>query len=460
MRRLLPLLCLLFALSPLPAAAQTSDFITIGQTVMGEVSAQNIAPSYFFTVEAAGTLYTRLTTTRTEFIPVLLLVNTSDNAVLTTIGGFDRGAMLTAQLTLPAPGQYYLQVQGSGGTGGAFALTLSDVPIVDTTPEVMAEIMTETTPNALLTVAPAPDLLIDLPLSTPISGVVNSAAPQAGYRVSSDGQPLLLTLSIPGEPNGAPLVVQIEDEQGIEVASLRGLPTSAVVLPGGSSYTVTLRYEAVATLVNIALPAGIRPEAAVTDAPALAAYTLLAQPYNPVLIAALMGNRVAALPTEALVPTALPALIVATNTPNAPTPTPQPTASLAPSDIDLALRWNGTYLLITNVSGAPLDIGDLSFDGAARHADADYWEQLGTVNIDALPAGACVGFRPLAYPDAPPLASGCSDLAAWWVSDSLAFWLAADTDAGPGTFEVSYNRQTLVTCYTNAGACSLDMPNG
>lgn len=441
MRRLLLLLCLLCLCLVLPAAAQSSEFITLDQPVTGEVSAQNVAPSYFFEVDGARTLYTRLTTTSPDFTPVLLLVNVSDNAVLATLGGFERAATLTGELALPAPGQYYLQVQGGSGSSGNFMLLLSDSPITDAA----LDATPETAPDANSTPAPTPDTRIDLPIGTPLSGLLDPARPQATYRVPRQEQALVLTFSVVGVPDAVRLNVQVLDEQGEALAALRGLPASAVVLPGGGVYTVLLRYDAAAA-----------------EPPGQAAYSLRLDAYDSARFdtarpGAEDSTLSAALPTHT---PSLNPLNVATNTPSAPTPTLTPIPSLAPSDIDLAIRWNGTYLLITNVSGAPVNIRDLSFDGANRHADADYWEQLSTVNLNALPPGACVGFRPLAYPDAPPLASGCSNLAAWWVSDSLAFWLAADTAAGPGTFQVSYNGQPLATCYTNAGACSLDMPNG
>lgn len=455
-----PVVCLLMAWVATGVYAQTppasSSTIAVGDTVPGAVSAENIAPSYFFRVDAAQIVYLQLTPSDPAFNPVALVVNTADNTVVATLGGAEAGAALSAAVNVPVAGQYFVQVQGAGGSAGAFTLTLDDAPIV---PTALITSTPDASPTAPVTPAPeatetgevpplAPPFAVDLPIGTPISGAVTSASPQSLYQLSSGESPLLLTFAAQGDA-ALSWTVTREGDPSYRLAQVGGVPLAAVVLPGGSLFQI-----------EVALPE------TTGSTSTFAAYTLAALPYDSALSALLLSGRVgedtiAAAPTDALA--------LATNTPDASaapdvSPTPEPTATLtptvAPSDIDLALRWNGTYFLITNVSGAPLGIHDLSFEGLNRRANADTWTQLGTVDVRSIPAGACVGFRPLAYPDAPPLAGGCSDLAAWWVSDALAFWLAADSPAGPGTFAVFYNGQPLATCYTRDGGCSVDMPNG
>jgi hypothetical protein len=154
---------------------------------------------------------------------------------------------------------------------------------------------------------------------------------------------------------------------------------------------------------------------------------------------------------------------------NAPLPTPPPveqptSAALAPTnppaqppaaaDVDMLLRWDGTALTLTNVSGAPVDISTLSMTGNNRTVDSSYWARSNpALNLAALPAGSCVGLRPLAYADAPPLPPNCNDLGAWWSADIVYVW-------GGDSFDVYLNGTLAATCPSAAGQCGLDAPGG
>lgn len=133
-------------------------------------------------------------------------------------------------------------------------------------------------------------------------------------------------------------------------------------------------------------------------------------------------------------------------------PTIAPTATPAPSDVDLVLNWSAQWFVLTNISGLFLDIHDLALRGGDRRAEASIWERTGTVNIFALPPETCVGLRPLAIPEAPPLPARCDDLAAWWASDAFVFWSGE-------TFDVLFAGTVLQTCQTSIGQCFVDLPN-
>jgi hypothetical protein len=134
---------------------------------------------------------------------------------------------------------------------------------------------------------------------------------------------------------------------------------------------------------------------------------------------------------------------VPTSTPNLPPPA---------ADTDLLLRWDGTALTVTNVSGSPADITTLSMTGNNRTVDSTYWARSNpALNLASIPAGSCVGLRPLAYPDRPPLPPNCDDLGGWWSADIVYVW-------GGESFDVYLNGQRVATCPSSAGQCAVDLP--
>jgi hypothetical protein len=82
-----------------------------------------------------------------------------------------------------------------------------------------------------------------------------------------------------------------------------------------------------------------------------------------------------------------------------------------------------------------------------------FWAQGNpSLDLSAFPPDTCAGFRPLAYPDAPPLAPGCTDLAAWYSADIVHFWEGQ-------SFDVRYNGAVIATCPTSDGQCGIDLPD-
>jgi len=418
--------------------AQSSDFITPGERRTAAVNAENIAPSFFFDADAGARLRVTLTTESPTFIPIILLVD-STNAVIETAGGFTRGEPLSAEWTIPADGQYYLQVQGANGTGGTFTLALDQAP----------------TPTPTHTPLPT--------INTPI------ATPPPGMTAEMLNPPAFVPTPIPNAPpENIPVVLSLSDENNTETATLDSTtrernfiiaPSDAPVrleiaqlsmIEGGErTFTIGLTarlLDARGRLVGVMMPPLNEVVFSIPAGNELYTLTLLYEGIDTLLYRVRVipyMSSVAVLPTPTITATEAPTL----------SPTPAITNTPAPSDIDLSLRWTGTEFTLTNTSGAPLDVHDLAFNGGGRRVTANAWDATGVANVNALPANACLGLRPLAYPDAPALPPECASLAAWRVSDSFYFWNMA-------TFEVLYNGTSLTTCDTGMGVCTVDMPNG
>lgn len=388
------------------AFAQSAEWIAVGETKNGAVNAENIAPSYFFEAPAGWVLTAYLRTESTNLAPVILVVDSADNTVIASGRGTRGTAELYVPFTISRDGQYFVQVQGANGTAGAFSLSLLEGDVSPPEPTATPTMLPTRPPTETPTVAPSPIAeIIRLQVGTQ-NGEVSAAVPEMRYLVPASDLPRTVQVTLDNVVNAPALLLLLETTDGRALGSLSSpLIGGSFILPPAAGELIlivraqTQEQEDTPARYTIALAGG---------------FTVTGQPTAPLL--------------------------------------PTPTATIAPSDVDAVLRWTATEFTLTNVSGAPLDIHDLAFVGAGRRADSAYWDRAGTMNIFALPDRACVGLRPLAYPDAPLPPSICNDLAAWWSSDTVYIW-AGDS------FDVLYNGVTLTTCFTDSGQCNLDLPN-
>ncbi len=413
-----PLFATLFAAALLlliPAAfAQSIGAIEIGGTVQGAVTADDPAPSYFFETTGPATLLARVTVSPDTLTPVLLAAD-SANRVISTVSASPGMRVLESQFSVGASGRYFVQVQGLDGSQGIFSLALEDVNAVTPTP-------TTEPPTATSAATPPAQPLIP---GQSITSEVSADVPEARFLMAGANGGLVVRLDSPsrGAP-GFPAFTLI-DESGAELATLTGdLRGGTLVLPPAEngSYTLVADYSG-----------GER------------------QPFRVMLLDAL---TYLVLESEALARLNAPQSTpqpAATDAPIETTPTSAPVPP-TPTDVDLLLRWDGgTSLVMTNVSGVPVDISTLSLSGNNRTVDTSYWVRSNpSLNLGALPPDSCVGLRPLAYPDAPPLPPGCSSLGAWWSADIVYVW-------GGESFDVYVNGTLAATCTSSAGQCAVDL---
>ncbi|MFN8379407.1 MAG: hypothetical protein U0452_12125 [Anaerolineae bacterium] len=412
MRAWIALTVLFALLLAAPAAfAQTVSSIDIGGTTQGAVTAGDPAPSYFFEATGPMTLLARIQVSPDQLVPVLLAAG-SDNQVISTVSAAPGMRVLESQFAVPGPGRYFVQVQGVNGSQGIFSLTLLNVNAMTPTPTIAP------------TATPAPPAQ-PLNLGGSITSEVNATTPEQRYAITGANGGLVIRIDSPSR--GAPgfPAFTLYDSAGAPLATLSGgLRGGTLVLPPAEGAVYTL----VATFSGGDV-----------------------QPYRVALLDAL---TYLVLESEALARLNAPP---ATSVPLQPTlsgpaSTPVPTQPPAAADVDLLLRWDGSALVATNVAGVPVDISTLSMTGNNRTVDSGYWARSNpSLNLSALPAGSCVGLRPLAYPDAPPLPPVCNDLGGWWSADIVYVW-------GGDSFDVTVNGQLAATCPSNAGQCGVDLP--
>jgi hypothetical protein len=401
------LLMCVFALACVPsAAAQTVGTIDIGEIVSGAVSSDSAAPSYFFTAQANQALTVQLTTTAAEFMPVLLIADEQNN-VLETFGE-SVGGRVGGTVTIPADGRYFVQVQGANGTQGEFNLSVleGDIPLDVATPTPVPE----TTFEAEVTAE------TDAAIELHPGDTVESDFKQADRQFVFTSGDTALLLQVRFGAGSTLLAVTLTSETSGEIVGSYRSPVHAgafVVPPSSGSYTLTVSHaEADPSLLFIV---------------SLSQFDMgaLLQPPEPTLV-----------PSPTLLPTAT-----------------VPPTSAPPQDVDALLTWSDTALMLTNISGTSLDLRMLSFTGSIRSVDMTFWAQGNpSLDLSAFPPDTCAGFRPLAYPDAPPLAPGCTDLAAWYSADIVHFWEGQ-------SFDVRYNGAVIATCPTSDGQCGIDLPD-
>ncbi len=400
----------------LPAAAQSVETITIGGAVVGSVTDAVPAPSYFFDAEAGQTITIRLETTTSGFNPVVLLADASNN-VIETLSASPGVQIIGGTIALNAAGRYFVQVQGAGGSRGQFQLAIleGDQPLVSPTTTPTSPPI-ENTP----TQAEPPPILPELVPGESEQGGVSADTPQQVYVIRPLDTPQVLEAR---RASVGTIEITLQDDSGTVVGSFSALLDGGAFIIPAVGAGETSEYRLIITHAGGGF---------------IANYRLLLTPLN--------GGQ----------PVINPNAPISANATQPPTtqPTIAPTATpAAPADIDLLLTWDTTQMLMTNVSGAPINISGLAFAGNNRRADPNFWVSGNPAfNLYAMPNNACAGFRPLAYPDAPRLTTPCDDLAAWYSADIVYFWSGE-------TFDVYNNGQIVATCPSVAGTCGVDMPD-
>ncbi len=150
---------------------------------------------------------------------------------------------------------------------------------------------------------------------------------------------------------------------------------------------------------------------------------------------------------------------------SAATPVPAPTAIVAPTAVvappvsaegqDLLLIYDPTVPVFTliNVSGSPLNLLPISFQGAGRTVSADIWTTFlpAASPITNFQAGGCVMLWPWGLPEQSPPPE-CGLARQGWVTDATAvFWTM-------GSFTVLYSGTPIATCDVNARSCGINLP--
>lgn len=414
----------------LPVLAQAVNTITVGETVEGEIGEGNTAPSYFFDGNAGDTFTVRLTAGTDGFNPVVLLAN-DENRVIQTFSAPLGTDFVGGVFTLENAGRYFLQIQGAGGSQGTYTLSLlaGDQTAVDSEPETVSTPTSLPAPNetpAETTAQPEPisaaqNSLFELVVGEQEDAAVSADTQSQSYTVRVGSIPLLLEARRASEGEIAFTLSDAATEDTVGILA-PALPGGAFFLDSGT-YTLTVDFVGGSFAVSYHLwlvPLG--------DAESIAESIETTSLTEPNLDA---PTPVSPQGTAAAQPT---------NTP------------LAAADVDLVLRWDFDDLTLTNVSGAPVDISAISFTGDNRNVDTGYWLQSNpSLRLNALPPNACLGFRPLSMPDAPPLPPNCNNLGAWWSADIVYFW-------GGDTFNVLINGVPVATCETSAGTCEVALP--
>lgn len=174
MRRLL-LLTLLIALAALLAAAQSSSPIVPDVPVSGAVSPDDLAPSYFFTARQ-GETYSVVIEAADGFVPLALIAQADDNAVIGSVTGAPGLTRVFAVISIRRDGEHYIQVQGANDTTGAFTLTLA-------------------TGSAILTPTATPPPPTELSALVPLMGMVSPETPAQVYAVPASDQAQTVTVT-------------------------------------------------------------------------------------------------------------------------------------------------------------------------------------------------------------------------------------------------------------------------
>ena len=155
--------------------------------------------------------------------------------------------------------------------------------------------------------------------------------------------------------------------------------------------------------------------------------------------------------TPQIIPTITP-MIVPTQAPPT-TQAPPPTLTPQPIPPDLMLIYNPAIpsLYLVNVSGQPLNIAGLSFQGAGRVVQATVWSGTMSRSLFDFPAEGCLGLWSLDAPDQPQPPE-CGWRHGWWGSDNVVFWTSS-------TFTVYNNGVPVAVCDSNAGHCPVTLSN-
>ncbi len=150
------------------------------------------------------------------------------------------------------------------------------------------------------------------------------------------------------------------------------------------------------------------------------------------------------------IPTPTLGPIIATLAPP-PTLAPPTLTPTNPPPPDLLLVYNTFPAFdLINVSGRPLNLAGLGFQGAGRQVNASVWL---TPNLSSdlgyFKVGGCLGLWGLGVP-VQPLPPECEHRHSWWESDNVVFWTG-------GSFTVTNNGAPIAVCDTAAGRCPVSL---
>ncbi|MFN8375435.1 MAG: CAP domain-containing protein [Anaerolineae bacterium] len=157
-------------------------------------------------------------------------------------------------------------------------------------------------------------------------------------------------------------------------------------------------------------------------------------------------------------------LVFATNTPIgtpaavqpttiSPTATPLPVASATPTPtpVSVVLMYTNRLFTLIPASG-PVNISDLTFTNGTLSFAASDWESVQSdLNLSALPANNCLQIwqRDAGEFSPPPQCSYVRSIV--FLAQDHMFWTQ-------GSFDVVLEGETLTTCQTDAGQCSVILP--
>lgn len=487
----LPLLILVLFVMVGSTAAQSVNEISIGETVDGAVTAEDVAPSFFFDADADQVLTVLVESVTENFVPVLLVAS-EDNTVLATYSTATGETSATGTFTAPSDGRYFVQVQGANGARGEFTITLTEETLEATTE---ASLSATSEAEAELIDATAEMGIID---EQAMVDMVNTMSAEMTAEATSDATNEVV------EPDDGRLMVgdRVEGRLDADTAraeyTLIGLSAASRVLVETSATVTLTNTESGAILGSFTAPLGggafiippapievrltllfnnaypsegyvITVEVVPGDVPLMemtaeAAMTAemtmqMAAEATPTReVAATEADATEAVTSETVTEVAAQATPQATFTP-APTLTPQATAgstvsavaSPSPDQVDVVLRWDPTGFTAANVTDGPIDLEGVIFAGDNRNAGTDYWAQANpTIDLTQFPANTCGGFRPFGY-GGPPALYDCAEIAAWWTDDIVYFW-------GGAQFDVLLNGVVIATCETVNGTCGVDLP--
>ncbi|MBW4438033.1 MAG: hypothetical protein KME04_12905 [Pleurocapsa minor GSE-CHR-MK-17-07R] len=422
MRRLFAFVLLLCLLPLAGVVGQSVETITINGGATGVVGAGNTAPSFFFEATAGQVLTVRLETSTDGFNPVMLLADAA-NAVVSTFSGPPGQKVIGGTFTIATSGRYFVQIQGAGGTTGAFNLTLleGEQPPQPPTPTALPLPTDMPTPLPEAVTAQGAENTGLSPLiigGQTVTGGVSADTPVQSYRILGAVTEQVLDVRHTSEGRFDFSLFAGDDETPL--ATIDGtLTRSALVIPAGDGeYRLLIRHAGVAFVADYAI-----------------SLTTLAE-----------GSLIAGVSAQGAPPVSAPPTSLPTAGPSA-TPT-----AIPPTSVDLLLTWSFDQFIAVNVSGQPLDISTISFAGDNRRVDTSYWQRAnGGLSLAAFSPGACVGLRPLAYQDPPTLPGNCRSLGGYWSADAVVFWMG-------DSFQVLFNGVPLVTCPSEVGTCGVDVP--
>lgn len=237
MRRIL-ILTFVMALAALIAAAQSSNPIAPDIAASGAVSADDLAPSYFFTARQGDT-FSVVIDAAEGFVPLALIAQADDNAVIGSVTGAPGLTRVFAVVTIRRDGEHYIQVQGANDTTGTFTLLLA-------------------TGSAILTPTATPPPPTELSALVPLMGMVSPETPAQIYAVPTSDEAQTVTVTADA---GASISI-LNADGGLLGAIVSPLTGGSFFIPPGLT-GLRVRVELIGSVpaaYSIALNPTVRPE--------------------------------------------------------------------------------------------------------------------------------------------------------------------------------------------------------